>query len=84
MQWRNMNLDVSILEPALNFQDQEDAYKLYSEVEELVRIAVELDTRLDILKERGETAKAYAYRYRIRQLTGLDEISRVVDTLLSE
>ena len=84
MQWRNMNLDVSILEPALNFQDQEDAYKLYSEVEELVRMAVELDTRLDILKERGETAKAYAYRYRIRQLTGLDEISRVVDTLLSE
>tara|TARA_B100000945_G_scaffold320477_1_gene330649 strand:- start:8122 stop:8997 length:876 start_codon:yes stop_codon:yes gene_type:complete len=84
MQWRNMNLDVSILEPALNFQDQDDAYKLYSEVEELVRIAVELDTRLDILKDRGETAKAYAYRYRIRQLTGLDEISRVVDTLLSD
>ena len=39
--------------------------------------------RLDILKERGETAKAFAYKYRIRQLTGLDEISRIIDTLLS-
>ena len=84
MQWRSMNLDVSILEPALNFQNPDDAYHLYSDVEELVRTAVELDSRLDILKEKGETAKAYAYRYRIRQLTGLDEISRIVDALLSE
>jgi len=83
MQWRDMGLDVSILEPALKFQNQEDAYELYLEVEELVRMAVELDTRLDILKERGETAKVFAYKYRIRQLTGLDEISRIVDTLLS-
>jgi len=83
IQWRDMNLDVSILEPALKFQNPDDAYKLYSEVEELVRIAVELDTRLDILKDRGETAKVFAYKYRIRQLTGLDEISRIVDTLLS-
>lgn len=83
MQWRDMDLDVSILEPALKFQNPEDAYELYLEVEELVRMAVELDTRLDILKERGETAKAFAYKYRIRQLTGLDEISRIVDTLLS-
>ena len=83
IQWRDMDLDVSILEPALKFQNQEDAYELYLEVEELVRMAVELDTRLDILKEKGETAKAFAYKYRIRQLTGLGEISRIVDTLLS-
>ena len=48
----------------------------------MVRIAVELDTRLDILKDRGETAKVFAYKYKTRQLTGLDEISRIVDTLL--
>jgi len=84
LQWRNMDLDVSILEPALNYQNPDDAYKLYSEVEELVRTAVELDARLDILKTKGENAKAFAYRYRIRQLTGLDEIGRIVDTLLSE
>lgn len=84
MQWRGMNLDVSILEPALNYQNPEEAYELYTKVEELVRTAVELDIRLDILKERGETAKAYAYRYRIRQLTGLEEISRIVDSLLAE
>ena len=83
IQWRDMNLDVSILEPALKFQNPDDAYKLYLEVEELVRIAVELDTGLDILKARGETAKVFAYKYRIRQLTGLDEISRIIDTLLS-
>jgi hypothetical protein len=82
MQWRGMNLDISILEPALNYQNPEDAYELYLLVENLVRTAVEIDARLDILKEQGETAKAYAYRYRIRQLTGLDEISRIVDTLL--
>ena len=63
MQWRDMGLDVSILEPALKFQNQEDAYELYLEVEELVRMAVELDTRLDILKDRGETAKVFAYKY---------------------
>ena len=84
MQWRNMNLDVSILEPALNYQNPDDAYKLYCDVEELVRTAVELDTRLDILKSRGENAKAFAYRYRIRQLTGLNEIGRIIDSFLSE
>ncbi len=84
MQWRNMNLDVSILEPALNYQNPDDAYKLYCDVEELVRTAVELDARLDILKTRGENAKAFAYKYRIRQLTGLDEIGRIIDTFLSE
>ncbi|MED5485724.1 MAG: DUF835 domain-containing protein, partial [Candidatus Thermoplasmatota archaeon] len=84
MQWRNMDLDVSILEPALNYQNPDDAYKLYSEVEELVRTAVELDARLDILKSQGENAKAFAYRYRIRQLTGLDEIGRIIDTLIIE
>lgn len=83
IQWRNMDLDVSILEPALSYQDSEESYKLYSEVEELVRKAVELDLRLDILKEKGDSAKAFAYKYRIRQLTGLEEISRIVDTLLS-
>ena len=84
MQWRNMDLDVSILEPALNYQNPDESYKLYSDVEELVRTAVELDARLDILKSQGENAKAFAYKYRIRQLTGLDEIGRIIDTLVNE
>jgi len=37
-----------------------------------------------MLKSSGENAKAFAYRYRIRQLTGLDEIGRIIDTFLSE
>ncbi|RAH13676.1 MAG: hypothetical protein CMB56_007525 [Methanobacteriota archaeon] len=82
IQWKNMGLDVSILEPALAYQNLEEAFKLYSEVDELIRIAVELDLRIDLLKDSGEAAKAYAYKYRIRQLTGLDEISRILDTLL--
>ena len=84
LQWRDMNLDVSILEPALNYQNPEDAYELYLMVEDLVRTAVEIDSRLELLKDKGETAKAFAYSYRIRQLTGLDEIGRIIDTLLAE
>ena len=49
MSWRRMGLDVSEVEPALYYDDDDRSYALYSLVEEKVRLAVELDRVIDLL-----------------------------------
>jgi len=79
LQWRRMGLDVSALEPALNMQDVDDAWKLYTIVEEDVRIAVELDRRVDLLSNSGNKSAALKYRFRIRLLNNLSLVSRELE-----
>ncbi|MDP6869733.1 MAG: DUF835 domain-containing protein [Candidatus Poseidoniaceae archaeon] len=81
LQWRRMGLDVSELEPALHKTD-DDAYTLYSTVEAKIRRAVELDNRLDILLERGHISEVTKLRFRVRQLTGFDEVESRIDELI--
>ena len=82
LQWRRMGLDVSEAEPAL-FQESDDAgYQIYKSVEERVRRAIELDNRLDILLERGWRSEVTKMRFRIRQLTGFDEVESRIDELI--
>ena len=82
LQWRRMGLDVSAAEPAL-FQDSDDkGFEIYKSVEEKVRRAVELDNRLDILLERGWRSEVTKMRFRIRQLTGFDEVESRIDELI--
>lgn len=70
-----MGLDVSEVEPALTM-DGDDAYALYAKVEEKVRRAVDLERYLnqngDVLSATDEATA----RFRIRQLTGLDELEQ--------
>lgn len=73
LQWRRMGLDVSEVEPALH-QDAETSYTLYAIVEEKVRRAVELEALIETLSERLTASEETTCRFRIRQLTGLDEI----------
>ena len=82
--WRRMDIDVSELEPAMKYQDIDRAYALYRVLEEKVRTAVELDRRIDVLEFRGDHANAASFRFRIRQLTGLQEIWRSLDILLED
>ena len=82
--WRRMDLDVSELEPAMKYQDMDRAYALYRVMEEKVRTAVELDRRVDFLMSRGDLTNATSFRFRIRQLTGLQEIWRSLDILLED
>ena len=75
LQWRRMGLDVSEVEPALSMSEEE-SYALYSRVEEKVRRAVELERHVNnFIDELSSTEEATA-RFRIRQLTGLDELER--------
>ena len=82
--WRRMGFDVSELEPAMKYQDIDRAFTLYRLVEEKVRLAVELDRRIDILQSRGDLSNAASFRFRIRQLTGLREVWRSLDVLLED
>jgi len=75
LQWRRMGLDVSEVEPALSFQPAE-AYALYSVVEEKVRRAVELEQHLNQFTTGYSASDEATARFRIRQLTGLDELER--------
>lgn len=75
LQWRRMGLDVSEVEPALSFQPDE-AYALYSVVEEKVRRAVELEQHLESFATGFSATEEATARFRIRQLTGLDELEQ--------
>ena len=82
LQWRRMGLDVSAAEPAL-FQDSDErGFEIYKSVEEKVRRAIELDNRLDILEEKGLKSEVTKLRFRVRQLTGFDEVEKRIDELI--
>jgi len=82
LQWRRMGLDVSAAEPAL-FQESDDlGFEIYKSVEERVRKAIELDNRLDILEANGWKSEVTKMRFRVRQLTGLDEVEKRIDELI--
>jgi len=75
LQWRRMGLDVSELEPGLNY-DSERSYELYSRVEEKIRRVVELENYLyHHIDSIGTTELATAL-FRIKQLTGIDELEK--------
>ena len=82
LQWRRMGLDVSGAEPALFQESDERGFEIYKSVEEKVRKAVELDNRLDILEENGWKSEVTKMRFRIRQLTGFDEVEKRIDELI--
>ena len=82
LQWRRMGLDVSAAEPALFQESDEKGFEIYKSVEEKVRRAIELDNRLDILEEKGLKSEVTKLRFRVRQLTGFDEVEKRIDELI--
>ena len=75
LQWRRMGLDVSELEPALNY-NIEDSYALYSMIEEKVRRVVELENYLYHNKDMIDVRELTTSLFRIKQLTGIDELEK--------
>ena len=75
LQWRRMGLDVSRIEPALTY-DVDRAYELYSTLEEDVRRATELERFIHENESLIEASELATDMFRIRQLTGLNEIER--------
>ena len=47
-----------------------------------MRRAIELDNRLDILEEKGLKSEVTKLRFRVRQLTGLDDVEKRIDELI--
>ena len=81
MQWRRMGFDVSDLESAL-VQDSEDRERIYRHVEENVRRAIDLDRRLTMMAEHLPATDVERDRFRLRQLTGLDQIESSLNALM--
>ena len=75
LQWRRMGLDVSELEPALNY-DIDDSYALYTIIEEKVRRVVELENYLYQNKEKIDVKEFTTSLFRIKQLTGIEELEK--------
>ena len=80
LQWRRMGLDVSEVEPALHMDD-DDAFSLYSKVEQKVRIAVELERAIEHHKSAFTASELTTSKFRIRQLTGLEEIRTMIESI---
>tara|TARA_B100001996_G_scaffold382583_2_gene374802 strand:- start:2750 stop:3604 length:855 start_codon:yes stop_codon:yes gene_type:complete len=74
LQWRRMGLDVSEVESALYSSKTSLMYDTYVKIEEKVRRAVQLDNWIsENVEDSQERSIA---QFRIRQLTGLEELER--------
>ena len=74
LQWRRMGLDVSEVEAALYASKTSRMYDTYTMIEEKVRRAVQLDNWIsENVEDSQERSIA---KFRIRQLTGLEELER--------
>ena len=80
-QWIDMGFDVSELEQAL-IGEKSQRYTVYREVEEKIRRAIECERRIQMIEVRGHTVEATKMRFRIMQLTGLDDIENTLDQIL--
>ena len=74
LQWRRMGLDASEIEASLYSDDEEVMYARYVSVEESVRRATELERY--IMENVVDTQEKTIALFRLRQLTGLDELER--------
>ena len=80
-QWVEMGFDVSSLEQAMSASPAE-RYRIYREVEENVRRAIECERRIQMIEIRGHTVHAAKMRFRIMQLTGLGDVENQLDEIL--
>ncbi|MDP6845025.1 MAG: DUF835 domain-containing protein [Candidatus Thalassarchaeaceae archaeon] len=80
-QWVGMGFDVSALDQAMN-SDSAERYSIYREVEERVRRAVECERRIQMIEIRGHSVVATKMRFRIMQLTGLNNVESQLDDIL--
>ena len=80
-QWVEMGFDVSELDYALS-SERGERYSIYREVEERVRRAIECERRVQMIEVRGHSVEATKMRFRIMQLTGLDDIENSLDQIL--
>ncbi len=82
--WRRMGLDVSSLEPALKYSDITESYQLYLDVENSVKNAVDLDRKIDTIEGMGYSTETFKFRFMIRQLTGLERVSNLIDEMVDK
>ena len=72
LQWRKMGLDTSEIESSLYSDDLGEIYSQYVMIEEKVRRATELERF--VTTEIHDSQERTVALFRIRQLTGLDEL----------
>ena len=80
-QWIDMGFDVSGLDLAMD-TDRSDRYTIYRDIEERVRRAIECERRIQMIEIRGHSVEAAKMRFRIMQLTGLDDVENQLDGIL--
>lgn len=74
LQWRRMGLDTSDIESSLYSDDIDKIYSDYRIIEEKVRRATELERH--IIQNIHDSQERAVSMFRVRQLTGLDELER--------
>ena len=75
LQWRRMGLDTSEIEASLYSSDIELMYSEYTLVEEKIRRATELERY--VVANINDTQERAIALFRIRQLTGLDQLENL-------
>ena len=83
-QWKSMGFDVSEIEPCMLVDDRSERYARYFSFEEKIRRATECERRIRELEKYGFSREATKLHFRIMQLTGIDEVEKIIQDLLAE
>jgi len=83
-QWKDMGFDVSEIEPCMLVDERSERYNRYFSFEEKIRRATECERRIRELIKHGFNTEATKLQFRIMQLTGIDEVEKIIQDLLAE
>ena len=84
LQWRRLGVDVSDCEPGIFCEDIGQSHSIYVRVDEKVREATELLNIMDKMRSSITKSEFTVMEFRLRQLTGMDEVSNKLKLIIGE
>ena len=83
LQWKRMGIDISDLEPAMATEDMDKAHGIYSEVESLVKVAVDLCRLVDASRDKLTVTEREIMTFKIMQLSSVSEVEQRLEEILA-
>ena len=84
LQWRRLGFDVSDCEPGIFCDDIGESHSIYLRVDKKVREATELLNIMDSMKGNISKSEFTVMEFRLRQLTGMNEVSSKLRAIIDD
>lgn len=84
LQWRRLGFDVSDCEPGIFCDDIGESHSIYLSVDKKVRKATELLNIMDSMRDNISKSEFTVMEFRLRQLTGMNEVSSKLRAIIDD